>query len=181
MRRARLRCMQLSYNKPQLPQYHEVARQRNSARPKVSWLIYTRHLSHPQPISMQMTEKRKSRSLPISFNVYSTVHEGKPCIDCILCNETQRQYTHPASWKNRDLTILLRRLEPNKIINSESCICRNCRDSLSNGLKDPANFQPRWRKENTMSVKCQVLECQEKATRSTNITSREHINNILTL
>ena len=128
-----------------------------------------------------MTEKRKTRSLPASFDVYSTVHKGTPCTDCILCKDTQPQYTHPTSWKNKELILLLRRLEPDKIISPDSCICRNCRDSLSNGLKDPANFQPRWRKENKSIAKCQVLQCIENDSQTTNITSREHINDILPL
>lgn len=59
-----------------------------------------------------MTEKRESRSLPVSTKVYSTVHKGTPCTDCILCKETQPQYTHPASWINKELLILLRKIEP---------------------------------------------------------------------
>ena len=57
-----------------------------------------------------MTEKRESRSLPVSTKVYSTVRKG--CTDCILCKETQPQYTHPASWINKELVILLRKIEP---------------------------------------------------------------------
>ena len=55
---------------------------------------------------MQMAEKRKARSLPTSLDVYSGVHKGKPCTACILCNEKQTQYTHPASWKNNETITL---------------------------------------------------------------------------
>ena len=123
-----------------------------------------------------MTEKRKSRSLPLSL-VHSTVHQGKPCTHCILCAETNLQYTHPVSWKNKDL---MRQTEPNKVISPESCICRNCRDSLSKGLKDPDNFHPRWKRK-TVTIVCQAKNCKEVATRCTHITSQENIDDILTL
>lgn len=122
-----------------------------------------------------MAEKRKARSLPTSLDVYSSVHKGKPCTACILCNEKQTQYTHPASWKNDETITLLRRLEPNKVIIGESCICRNCRDSLNTALKTPGNFQPRWRRENKAIDKCQVNQCTEKARRSTNIATWDRI------
>lgn len=61
-----------------------------------------------------MAEKRKARSLPTSLDVHSSVHKGKPCTACTLCNEKQAQYTHPATWKNKETITQLRSMEPNK-------------------------------------------------------------------
>ena len=49
-------------------------------------------------------------------------------------------------------------MEPDLKIQPESCICQNCRDSLSSGQKDPENYHPRWKRPNvTFCVKCQAV------------------------
>ena len=121
--------------------------------------------------------RRKSRTRL----VFSSVHENRPCSDCTLCKETYVQYTHPVRWKNQDLVIFLKSMEPHLSIQQESCICRNCHESLRKGQKDPENFSPRWRKEHThhMCAECEVASCSEPVSRSTQLASRDEISDFL--
>ena len=94
------------------------------------------------------------RSLPPP--VYSDVHKGRPCMECYLCKQTQAIYTHPIKWKNQTLLSLLKDLEPDLDISPDTCICRNCHDSLCSG-QGTENFQPRWTRLASCSSKiCEV-------------------------
>lgn len=127
-----------------------------------------------------MSGKRVSRSLPVSFDVYSDAHEGRTCTACKLCGESNSSYTHPAKWKNKELVTYLRRIEPNMIISQDICICRKCRKSLRAGLSNPCQFQPRWQKSNSVQ-ECQIQGCTENAFRSTRLASHEDIERLLKL
>ena len=125
-----------------------------------------------------MTSKRKCRSLPTSLNIHSDAHPDKKCTQCKLCGESSSRYTHPITWKNEDLVILLRKVEPH--IEQDSCICRNCRESLRTGL-NTTDFHPRWHKQTTSSTECQVEGCMVKACRSTKLASHAEILTLLKL
>lgn len=78
-----------------------------------------------------MATKRKSRSLPTLFNVYSDAHAGRKCTPCKLCGESASTYTHPVTWKNKEDLLFLREVEPCLNIKEDSCICRNCRINVA--------------------------------------------------
>ena len=107
--------------------------------------------------------------------VFSDVHENRPCTNCTLCKETYVQYAHPVRWKNPDLLTFLRSIEPDLPIQPDSCICRNCNDNLRKGQKDPENFCPRWRKERSTHTICEVSDCNEPVSKSTQLASREEV------
>ena len=77
--------------------------------------------------------------------VTCSVHSGRPCQPCILCKQDNlSKYFHLKSWKNNALLHQLRELEPSVDIQSDSCICRPCRDDISKISN--SGFVPRWRK-----------------------------------
>ena len=122
------------------------------------------------PQIREQQEKRTSRS------VFSDVHKGRPCTACTLCKEKSIQYTHPLKWKDEGLISFLHAIEPDLNIPADACICRNCRDSLSNGRKHPDNYRPRWLKVSTgIMKKCDVPGCIEHALRCTKLATREEI------
>lgn len=108
--------------------------------------------------------------------VFSEVHESS---NCTLCKETYVQYTHPIKWKNQELLTFLKSTEPDLTIHPDSCICRNCSDSLQKVQKDPQNFCPRWRKERSIHTKCEVASCSEPVSKSTQLASREEVSRYL--
>ena len=127
-----------------------------------------------------MATKWKTRSLPASIDVYSDVHMDRKCTPCKLCGESNSKYTHPATWKSKELLILLRQIEPDMIIQQDSCICRNCRESLRSGLNSPTEFHPRWHKSSS-SNDCQLEGCTEKASRLTSLANHADIERLLKL
>ena len=84
-----------------------------------------------------METKQKSRSLPTSLVIYSDVHAGRKCTPCKLYGESASAYTHPATWKNREDLVFLRKVEPYINIQEDSCICRNCRINIKSGVNNP--------------------------------------------
>ena len=46
-------------------------------------------------------------------------------------------------------------------------------DNLRKGQKDPENFCPRWQKERSIHMMCEVSNCNEPVSRSTQLTRRE--------
>ena len=71
-------------------------------------------------------------------------------------------YTHPEKWKDVNVFRFLDSIEPDLRIRPDSFICRNCRDCLASGKKDPENFSPRWKKEfkQTVYVMYQAVQSQ---------------------
>ena len=127
-----------------------------------------------------MAAKRKTRSLPASIDIYSDVHKDRKCTPCKLCGESNSKYTHPATWKSKELLIFLRQIEPDIFIQQDSCICRNCRESLRSGLNSPTEFNPRWHKSSS-SKDCQLEGCTEKASRLTRLANHADIEKVLKL
>ena len=125
-----------------------------------------------------MASGSSARSKSRTRLVFSSVHENRPCSDCTLCKETYVQYTHPVRWKNQDLVIFLKCIEPHLSIQQES---RSCHESLRKGQKDPENFSPRWRKEpnHHTCAECEVASCSEPVSRSTQLASRDKISESL--
>ena len=115
--------------------------------------------------------RRKSASTP-SRLVFSDVHIGTPCSECFLRKENQAVYTHPAKWKNQAMLAFVQAIEPD--IKAEACICRNCRDNIAGGYKDPLNYHPRWlRQSRIASMLCEVPHCDALACRTTKLGTRE--------
>lgn len=85
----------------------------------------------------------------------------------------QAQYTHPVRWKGTELFSYLKRMEPH--VQPDSCICKNCRDSISSAQKGPEDYIPRWRRLSGKTGKCEVMACNEPACRNTRITTRVEI------
>ncbi len=112
------------------------------------------------------TRRVNSESEPL---VFSDVHAGHPCIECFLCKESPVVYTHPVKWKNDSLFTFVKGIRPD--IMPQSCICRNCRDNLAGGQKDPTNYHPRWI-QRTDTKLCEVPECDKPASRSTKLGDR---------
>ena len=105
--------------------------------------------------------------------VYSTVHKDRPCQPCILCKQgNHSKYFHPKLWKDPTLLERLKQHEPSLNILSETCICRLCRDDLSN-LGDEDHV-PRWKKVNETSVKkiCYVADCSNASFKVTKLASK---------
>ena len=69
-----------------------------------------------------MAAKQKTQSVPASLDIYSDVYTNRKCTPCKLCGESSSKYTHPATWKNQDLLVLLRQIEPDMMIPQDSCI-----------------------------------------------------------
>ena len=114
---------------------------------------------------------RTSSTVPSLREVTSSVHQGQLCNPCILCKkENQSKYFHPKSWKDHSLLKRLQEYEPTLDIRPESCICRPCRNEVSDIGSD--GFTPRWRKNNIM-VKCFVSGCTGTDIKITKITDRE--------
>ena len=120
------------------------------------------------------------RSLPPQKPaVTSNVHEGRPCMECYLCKQSQAVYTHPIKWKNQALLTLLKEIEPELDILPDTCICRNCHNSLRLVENTPDNVQPRWTLQGSMSGTCEVPECNQPAWKCTTLVPREDIGTIL--
>ena len=66
-------------------------------------------------------------------------------------------------------------IEPDLNILPDACICRNCRDSLSNGRKKPNNYKPRWSRVAPIIKPCEVSGCIEPACRCTKLATKEEI------
>ena len=92
-------------------------------------------------LDRQTTPGHRASSVP-SRLVFSNVHKGRPCTNCLLCKDKQPQYTHPIKWKNQALLTFLKTLEPELNIAPDACICRNCRDSISSGQRNPDSYNP---------------------------------------
>ena len=107
------------------------------------------------------------------------MHENRPCTQCVLCDETRAVYTHPEKWKDRTILSFLESIEPDLSIRPDSCICRNCRDCLASGKKDPENFSPRWKKESKHNSVCDVSGCTEPTFKSTKLADRQGISMLL--
>ncbi len=123
-------------------------------------------------LAMESGTRRRSQTCL----VFSDVHESRPCTNCNLCKEIYVQYTHPVNWKNKDLLTFLRSIEPDLTIQPDSCICRNCNDNLRKGQKDPENFRPRWRKERSTHMMCEISDCNEPVSKTTQLASREEVS-----
>ena len=80
-------------------------------------------------------------------------------------------------WKNADLLTFLLAIEPELSVAPDACICRNCRDSLSSGHRNPDHFQPRWSRVGASSsvLECEVPGCTKPACRCTQLASKEEI------
>ena len=86
-----------------------------------------------------------SNPVPSSREVTSSVHQGHLCTPCILCKKgIQSKYFHPKSSKANSLLKKLQEYEPTLGIGPDSCICRVCRNEISDIDND--GFSPRWRK-----------------------------------
>ena len=130
-------------------------------------------------MSSERRTRRSGDSVP-AREVLSDAHVGRPCLECFLCKDVQLVYSHPIKWKNPSLLPFLRSLEPTLQLQGDTCICRNCRSDLCNGLKDPNNFHPRWKRQvRSSSQLCEVPQCNEPACINTKLGSQESINEIL--
>lgn len=73
----------------------------------------------------------------------------------------------------------LKTIEPGLAINPDTCICRNCRDSLTNLHKSPVELRPRWSRVAAASrittITCEIPECYEQACRCTRVASKDDI------
>lgn len=108
----------------------------------------------------------------------SDVHKGRSCTCCLLCKEIYMQYTHPIKWKNTELLAFLQAIEPELSVTPDACICRNCRNSLSSGLRNPEGYKPRWLRVGTArgTMECEVPGCATPAYRCTRLASKEDIS-----
>ena len=109
--------------------------------------------------------------------VFSDVHETDTAPTALSVRK-HVQYAHPVRWKNPDLLTFLRSIEPDLSIQPDSCIWRNCNDNLRKGQKDPENFRPRWQKERNTHMVCEVFNCNEPVSKSTQLANREEVENI---
>ena len=98
-----------------------------------------------------------------------------------LHQEKHLQYTHPVKWKNTALLPFLQGIESELVVAPDACTCRNCRDSLSTGLRNPDTYQPRWLRVGTSSTRteCEVPGCAELASRCTRLAEKEKIRQYL--
>ena len=103
----------------------------------------------------------------------------KPCSYCVLCKEKQLKYTHPVKWRNPDLFNYLKTIEPGLALKPDTCICRNCRDSLISLHKSPVKLCPRWSRVAAASrgtvIICEILKCSESAWRCTKVANKDEI------
>lgn len=127
----------------------------------------------PVPGSQRLGEKSSSRQ------VYSDIHKDRPCTSCSLCKEKAIKYTHPVKWKDERVLKFLQSIEPDLNIRPDSCICRNCRDSLSNGEKNPSIYKPRWSRVVPTIKPCDVSLCTEASCRCTKLASKHEIAELL--
>ncbi len=82
-------------------------------------------------------------------------------------------------WRGGNLLHFLQSIEPGLNILQDSCICRNCRDSLRNGEKHPTNYKPRWSRVAPIAKPCEVSECFGLASRCTTLATKGEIANYL--
>ena len=126
---------------------------------------------------MSSKTRQKSKSLPARL-VTSDVHPGRSCSECILCSECCLQYTHPIRWKNKEMYAFLNG-NVTISVSEDSCICRNCRENIRTGMKNPEMYTPRWAKHSMIIKLCSVSTCNEKAIKPTKLASFESIENTL--
>ena len=90
--------------------------------------------------------------------VTSSAHKGS-CQPCVLCKKgNQSKYFHPKTWKDPTLLERLQEYEPSLKITVESCLCRPCRNEVSQ--IGTSNFIPRWRKSVSTEAKyCCIPGC----------------------
>ena len=124
---------------------------------------------------MAVPERQRLGKKSSFQEVYSDVHKSRPCTSCTLCKEKSIKYTHPVKWKDENLLKFLQSIEPDLNILPDACICRNCRDSLSNGRKKPNNYKPRWSRVAPIIKPCEVSGCIEPACRCTKLATKEEI------
>ena len=109
--------------------------------------------------AMAVPERQRLGKKSSFQEVYSDVHKSRPCTSCTLCKEKSIKYTHPVKSKDENLLKFLQSIEPDLNILPDACICRNCRDSLSNGRKKPNNYKPRWSRVAPIIKPCEVCPC----------------------
>ena len=105
-------------------------------------------INHPKRLHVSLEDG----SSPMHTKVGPALHAH--------CGESSVRYTHPVSWKNPEMLPFVRSICSGEEINSDSCICLNCRDSINNGMKSPDAFKPRWKKKER--EECYMHGCSEK-------------------
>ena len=97
--------------------------------------------------------------VPESRQATSSVHPGRSCCPCALCNKGNlSKYSHPKTWKNPLVLQQLQEFEPSLNLHDESCICQPCRRDVLNLNSGDGSFTPRWRKSKEVK-KCFVNGC----------------------
>ena len=109
--------------------------------------------------------------------VTSSIHQGRPCHPCILCNQGNlSKYIHPKTWKDESVFEQLKAYEPSIAIMPDSCICRLCRDDVSKIVNKRDGFIPRWRKVSTnVHTYCQIPMCNSAVYKVTKVASTSDI------
>ena len=105
-------------------------------------------------------------------SVTSSVHPGRTCLPCALCNTSNlSKYFHP---KDKTLFENLRKCEPSIDVQPDSCICRLCRDDVSK-ISDE-NFIPRWKRlRNVDNDTCYVHGCKNAVHKVTKVATRTQV------
>ena len=120
----------------------------------------------------EITSRTRQRNTQVCV-VTSSVHPGRACTKCILCKQGNIKYSHPNSWSDKSLLEQLKAYEPTVSIMADSCICRLCRDDVTNSKSD--QFVPRWRKNRSpehVNKHCEIPACTDAIHRVTKLANK---------
>ena len=104
------------------------------------------------------SETGARRRLSVSF---------EDCISCVLFGDQHSHFSTPTSWKSKEACSLVLSLQ----VQTDSHVCRPCRDNLGRILIDPVHV-PRWRRETKRE--CCIDNCRDISFASSHIVNSKY-------
>lgn len=91
----------------------------------------------------------------------TTVHPGRECGPCHICQKAAYQYCHIRTWEETAKE-KIRNIHPD--IDENDCVCRRCEKDLKRNI-DREGYTPKWAAAMTVNVcgdKCVVVGCTNR-------------------